>query len=67
MTVRIVEGVPYFPHVVRFRLADGRRRRWVRYSPGYPWVREEVGRELMARFGAEGVRAHSCTIRQVTA
>lgn len=48
--VRHVEGVPYYPFEVRFRLADGRRRRWVRWSPGYPWVRGEITRELAARF-----------------
>lgn len=60
----ILEGVPYFRYVVRFRLADGRRRRLVRWSPGSPWVYEEVGRELAARFGANGVKPRSCTITQ---
>jgi hypothetical protein len=61
-SVRYVEGVPYYPHRVRFQLADGRRRSWVRWSPGAPWVREEVGRELWDTFGPEGVKPGSCTI-----
>lgn len=61
-SVRYVEGVPYYRHRVRFQLADGRRRVWVRWSPGYPWIREEVGRELADRFGLDGVKLHSCTI-----
>jgi hypothetical protein len=59
-----IEGVPYHRHVVRFRLADGRRRRLVRWSPGAPWVYDEVGRELLERYGANGVRERSCTIRE---
>lgn len=49
----IVEGDRYFPFVVRFRLADGRRRRWVRWSPGRPWIAAEISRELAARFGGD--------------
>jgi hypothetical protein len=63
----MVEGVTYRPFRVRFRLADGRRRAWVRWSPGFPWVRSEVGRELWERFGAEGVRAGSASIRELPA
>jgi hypothetical protein len=47
--VAMVEGVPWYPHVVRFTLADGRRRRWVRWSPGHHWVYGEVARELQDR------------------
>lgn len=61
-SVRMVEGAPYYRHRVRFQLADGRRRSWVRWSPGYPWIREEVGRELADRFGLAGVKPGSCTI-----
>jgi hypothetical protein len=64
--VRYVEGVPYYPHRVRFQLADGRRRSWVRWSPGFPWVREEVARELDARFGIEAIKPRSCTIEAVS-
>lgn len=46
----IVEGVPYQRFVVSFKLADGRRRRWVRWSPGWPWIGDEVARELEHRF-----------------
>jgi hypothetical protein len=62
VAVRHVEGVPYHRFRVRFQLADGRRRSWVRWSPGSPWVYEEVGRELADRFGLEGIKPHSCTI-----
>ena len=61
--VRKVEGVPYYRHVVRYTLASGKRRRMVRWSPGAPWVYEEVGRELCERFGLEGIRPGSVTIR----
>lgn len=58
-----IEGVTYYPFLVRFRLRDGRRRRWVRWSAGRPWVRDEVGQELLDRFGVEGLRERSVTIR----
>lgn len=57
-----IEGVPYHRFVVHFTLADGRRRRLVRWSPGHPWVREEVGRELLDTHGLEGIKHGSCTI-----
>jgi hypothetical protein len=60
----IIEGVTYYRFRVTFRLADGRRRRWVRWSPGPPWVRDEVGRELYERFGLSGVRERSCSITE---
>lgn len=59
----LIEGVRYGKFVVRFRLADGRRRRWIRWSPaGGQWVCGEVGRELADTFGVNGVKPHSCTI-----
>lgn len=62
---KVIEGVPYFRHVVRFTLADGRRRRWVRWSPGYPWIGGEVARELRDRFGRDGIKPGSnVTIRE---
>lgn len=60
--IRFVEGVPYQRYRVRFRLADGRRRSWVRWSPALTFARQEVGRELFETFGASGVKPHSCTI-----
>ncbi len=45
----IVEGVRYFPFVIRFTLADGRRRRWVRWAPGRPWIGEQFDREVSGR------------------
>lgn len=59
-----IEGVRYVPFLVRYTLADGRRRRMVRWSPGFPWVRSEVGRELDERFGIENIKPHSVTIRE---
>lgn len=58
----IVEGVPYHRFVVRFALASGKRRRLVRWSPGFPWVREEVCRELIDRFGLSGIKRGSVRI-----
>lgn len=48
MTLR--EGVTYFRFRVTFRTSDRRRRRWVRWSPGAPWIFDEVSRELEATF-----------------
>lgn len=47
--MRIVEGVPWYRFSVRFRTVDGRRVRWMRWSPGAPWVYSEIERELEAR------------------
>lgn len=60
---RVIEGVTYYPFLVRFTLADGKRRRIVRWSPGDPWVRDEIGRELVERYGLEGIKERSVTIR----
>lgn len=62
---RNVEGVTYWPYRITFRMADGRRVRWVRWSPagGY-FVREELIRELVARgIEPEHLKDGSCTIR----
>jgi hypothetical protein len=58
----IIEGVRYYRHVVRYTLADGRRRRLVRWSPGHHWVRSEIARELDDRHGIENIKPGSCTI-----
>lgn len=60
-----VEGVPYYPFRVCFTLADGRRRSWVRWSPGYTWIYDSVARELHDTFGFGGVKERSCTISQL--
>ena len=57
-----IEGVPYYRFRVTFRLSDGTRRRWVRWSPGWTWVYGEVGRELLERFGETGIMANSCRV-----
>ncbi len=61
--VKWVEGVPYRRFTVRYRLASGERRRMVRWSPGFPWIREEVARELLSRFDLEDIKPGSVTIR----
>lgn len=58
----LIEGVRYHRYVVRYTLRTGQRRRMVRWSPGAPWVYDEIGRELLERYGADGVRPRSCTI-----
>jgi len=60
--VRLIEGVPYTRFTVRYTLVTGQRRRMTRWSPGYPWVREEVARELCARFDLDGIKPGSVTI-----
>jgi hypothetical protein len=61
----LIEGIPYYRFRVRFRLADGRRRSWIRWSPGWPWVREEFERELAARgIEPEDIRPRSATIEE---
>lgn len=49
MTPRIYEGVPYYPYRVRFKLADGRRRSWVRWAPNWQYMWESLNRELHDR------------------
>lgn len=41
-----IEGVTYYRFRVRFRLVDGSRRSWIRWSPGWNWVYDSIGREL---------------------
>jgi len=62
--MRLIEGVPYSRYVVRYRLVDGRRRRLVRWSPGYPWIRSEVARELVDLHGFDGIKHGSVTIQE---
>lgn len=65
--VRMIENVPWYPFAVRYRLADGRLRRRLHWSPGYPWVYDEVGRGLLDQYGEHGVMPGSCVIRQLQA
>jgi hypothetical protein len=62
--IKYVENVPYHRFRIRYTLATGQRRRMVRWSPGFPWVRSEIARELVERFGLEGIAAGSVTIRE---
>jgi len=59
---RYIEGVLYYRHIVRFTLSDGRRRRWIRWSPGGTFAYSEIGNELVDRFGEHGVKQNSATI-----
>lgn len=65
MPVKYIEGVPYYRFRVRYALANGKRRTMTRLSPGFPWIREEVARELCERFGLEAIKPGSVTIVQV--
>lgn len=53
--VRVIEGVEYHPHEVRFRLRGGRRFKRTYWSPGEPWVGTEVVRALGDEFGYENI------------
>lgn len=59
---RQIEGVTYYPFVIRFRLKSGRRKRWVRWSPAEMFVRSEVARELQDTIGIDAVKPGSLTI-----
>jgi hypothetical protein len=60
--VRYIENVPYYRFHVRYTLANGKRRRMTRWSPGFPWVRDEIARELVERFSLDGIKPGSVTI-----
>ena len=62
---RMVEGVAYWPFVVRFQLADGRRRVRAHWAPAYEFARQEITRALVERYGFDGLKPRSVTIRQV--
>lgn len=62
--VSVIEGVPYRRYRVYYTLADGRRCRMMRWSPGKPFVYDEVGQELVDRFGVDGIKPRSVTIEQ---
>lgn len=47
--MKVVEGVPYYRFAVRFRTKEGQRIRWLRWSPGPPWLFEEIDREITYR------------------
>jgi hypothetical protein len=63
MKTLCIEGVPYHRYRVRYRLANGKRRTMIRWSPGAPWVFDEIGRELIERYGADGIAPRSVLIR----
>lgn len=43
---RVYEGVPYRRYAVSFQTTAGKRVRVHVWSPGQPWLREEVSRML---------------------
>lgn len=65
LPVEFIENVPYYRFRILYTLADGRKRRMTRLSPGFPWLRDEIGRELVERFGLAGIKPGSVTIRSV--
>lgn len=44
-----IEGVPYYRFRLAFKSADGKRRQATLWSPGHPWLGEEVTRYLNNR------------------
>ncbi len=56
---RVYEGVPYYRYLVRFTMSDGRRVRWVRWSPGDPWIHDQLAREFSDRFESGEVKPGS--------
>jgi hypothetical protein len=65
MKTKSIEGVTYYPFRVRFRLADGRRRVWIRYAPALQYAYESLNREWSARFEPSELMPGSCTVRAV--
>ena len=61
-TVKHVEGVPWYRHVVRYTTAAGKRVKFVFWSPGDPWVRMEVSRTLAGSPGIREIKPGSVTI-----
>lgn len=60
----IIEGVPWFRFRVTYRLKGraGNRRSFTVRSPGFPWVREEVGRMLEDLNAEQPLRHGSASI-----
>ena len=61
-TLKYVEGVPWYRHVVRYTTTDGEREEFVIWSPGEPWVRMEVSRTLAGTPGILNIKPGSVTI-----
>lgn len=61
----VVEGVVYRRFVIRYTVSvDGRprRRKMIRWSPGIPWIRMEIARELDSQYGIENIKPRSVSI-----
>jgi hypothetical protein len=54
--MRLIEGVPYCRFRVSVTLTSGKRRRLFRHSPGFPWIRSEVTRELYDLYEPQEVK-----------
>ena len=66
MPCKHIEGVPYYRFRVRYTLANGKRRSMTRLSPGLPWIREEIARELDETYGLDNIKPGSVTIVSVS-
>lgn len=62
----MVEGVPWWRFRVTYRLKGrkGNRRSFVVRSPGFPWVREEVGHMLEDLNEQTPIRHGSASLEQ---
>lgn len=58
----VVEGVRYYRFHIRFRLADGTRKRITRWAPALMYMRESLARELVDRYGSDGIAPGSVRI-----
>lgn len=59
----LVEGVLYHRFRVRYTLATGQRRVMIRWAPALVYMRESVLRELVDRYGLEGIAPNSVIIK----
>jgi len=60
-----IEGVEYERFRVYYTVLEvgiSKRRRMVRWAPGFPWVYTEIARELVDRFGLDNIKPGSVTI-----
>jgi len=57
------EGVPYYPFSVRYRTKGGKRKSLTIWSPGEPWVRDEIARYFEEHVGVENITPRSVSYR----
>jgi hypothetical protein len=65
LRTRTYQGVSYSAFRVRFKLTTGDIKRWIRWSPGFPWIVEEITREIQDRFESGDILPRSLTIRKI--